>query len=122
MRIKISPKIIFDTMWCLACNSKNLSKKRIVIIALIASAIGGALYYSATINSAITLAVLPIVLPLLGCIIMCGVMGGVMFLSGRLSKKSDGKSQHSCCSNQSEQTKESVKLETPVSDKKNTKS
>lgn len=109
-------------MWCLACNSKNLSKKKIVIIALIVSAIGGALYYSFTINPAITLAVLPIILPLLGCMVMCGVMAGVMFLSGRLSKKSDGKSQHSCCSNQSEQMKKSMRSETFVSDKKNTKS
>jgi len=88
-------------MWCLACNSKNLSKKRIVTMALIVGAIGGVLYYSSTINSALTVAVLPIILPFLGCIIMCGVMAGWMFLSGRLSKKSEA--HHSCCANQPEQ-------------------
>ncbi|MFY9300272.1 MAG: hypothetical protein WAO91_03695 [Candidatus Nitrosotenuis sp.] len=45
----------------MACNSKNLSKKKIATIALVASAIGGALHYFPTINSAITVAVLPIV-------------------------------------------------------------
>lgn len=104
-------------MWCLACNSKNLSKKKIITIALVVGAIGGALYYSSTINSTITVAVLPIILPFLGCIIMCGVMAAWMFVSGRLSKKSE-KPHHSCCPNQSEQAKEPVRLENTVADKK----
>lgn len=79
-----------------------------MILSSAAVAIAAVLYYSFTINSVIPLAVLPFVLPLLGCIIMCGVMGGAKFLSGRLSKKSDGKSHHSCCMNQSDEIKKSV--------------
>lgn len=105
-------------MWCMACNAKNLSKKKIVILSSVLIVIAVASFYAYTVNSVITLAVLPFVLPFLVCIIMCGIMGGAMFLSGRLSKKSSEKSHHSCCTNQSEQMKESIKLESTIDDKK----
>lgn len=91
----------------MGCNSKNLSKKKIIILASIIAATAVILYYSFTINSAITLTVLPFVLPFLGCIIMCGVMVGAMFLAGRFSKKSD-KSHNSCGMNESVEIRESI--------------
>lgn len=91
----------------MGCNSKNLSKKKIIILASIIAATAVILYYSFTINSAITLTVLPFVLPFLGCIIMCGVMVGAMFLAGRFSKKSDN-SHNSCGMNESAEIRESI--------------
>lgn len=94
-------------MLCIGCNSKNLSKKKIIILASIISVVAVILYYSSTLSPAITLAVLPFVLPLLGCIIMCGVMAGAMFLSGRFSKKSD-KLHDSCNVTESSETSKSI--------------
>ena len=85
-------------MLCIGC--KNLSKKKIVILASITSVAAVILYYSFTINPVTTLAVLPFLLPFIGCIVMCGVIMGVMFLARRFSKKSD-KSNDSCCTNKS---------------------
>lgn len=93
-------------MFCMGCNSKNLSKKKIIILASVIAASAVILYYSFTINSAITLTVLPFVLPFLGCIIMCGMMGA-MFLAGRFSKKSD-KSHNSCGMDELVKVSESV--------------
>lgn len=95
-------------MWCIGCNSKNLSKKKIVILASIVATAAVVLYYSFTINSVIALAVLPFLLPFLGCIIMCGVMSGAMFLSNRFSKRSSKKVHHSCGMGESEKINESI--------------
>jgi hypothetical protein len=103
----------------MGCNSKNLSKKKIIILVSIIAATAVILYYSFTINSAITLAVLPFVLPFLGCIIMCGVMVGAMFLAGRFSKKSD-KPHSSCGMDESTEIRESAtKPEIDTNNKKN---
>lgn len=91
----------------MGCNCKNLSKKKIIILASIVSVAAIILYYSFTINSAITLSVLPFVLPFFGCIVMCGVMVGAMFLAGRFSKKPD-KSHNSCGASKSTEIKESA--------------
>ena len=93
------------SMWCIGC--KSLSKKKIIILALVTAVAAVILYYSFTINPVITLAILPFLLPVLGCIIMCGVMMGAMYLAGRFSKKSD-KSHNSCCVSESTDMEESV--------------
>lgn len=96
-------------MLCIGC--KNLSKKKIIILASIISVAAVFLYYSFTVNPVTTLAVLPFLLPFVGCIVMCGVIMGVMFLVGRFSKKSD-KSNDSCCINESiDMNKTNIKLE-----------
>lgn len=96
-------------MLCIGC--KNLSKKKIIILASIISVAAVILYYSFTVNPVTTLAVLPFLLPFVGCIVMCGVIMGVMFLARRFSKKSY-KSNGSCCTNESiDMNKTNIKLE-----------
>ncbi len=104
-------------MLCIGCNNKNLSKKKIIILASTVSVATIILYYSFTTNPTITLTVLPFVLPFLGCIVMCGVMAGAMFLSGRFSKKSD-KSHNSCAIESSETSNPTIKQETDTDNKR----
>ena len=94
-------------MWCIGCNVKSFSKKKIIILVSAIAVIATVLYYSFTINPVITLTVLPFILPFLGCIIMCGVIGGVMFLGNRFSKKLN-KSRNSCCTSESSDMNKSI--------------
>lgn len=105
-------------MWCIGC--KSLSKKKIIILALVTTVIAVVLYYSFTINPVTTLAVLPFLLPFIGCLVMCGVMLGIMFLVGRFSKKSD-ELHNSCCTSESTGMSES-KPEFNTNNKKNSSS
>ena len=103
-------------MFCMGCNNKNLSKKKVIIIISALAAIAGILYYSFTINPTITLTVLPFVLPFLGCIIMCGIMVGAMFLVGRFSKKSS--KSHDSYKMEETEIRESIKSEIDPDSKK----
>ncbi len=108
------------SVWCIGC--KSLSKKKIIILALVTAVAAVVLYYSFTINPVTTLAILPFLLPFVGCIVMCGVILGVVFLAGRFSKKSD-KSHNSCCTSESTDMSESItKPEINTNNKKNSSS